>query len=92
MNIHKELEDLIEECEIVTYETGSCGYEVGLEINDVRRILKLAYNLGLETAANNAETDFEAVNDDLKVIIQSFKIGEDYEVPVIRHSILKLKI
>lgn len=83
MNIEKELEDLIEECEIGFFEDSIGTYTTGVEISHVRRILKQAYNLGLETAAQNATATEE----------QQIIYGDTVYVSIVnKHSILKLKI
>jgi hypothetical protein len=52
-----------------------------------------AYNLAIEDAASSAEAEFEPLGWLAERHSEEpFKEGEDYEIPIIRNSILKLKL
>lgn len=53
---------------------------------------KSIHNTAIELAAQNAEAHFEPIAPGVKNIISLYEEGVDYETPVIRSSILKLKI
>ena len=54
--------------------------------DDLMEVMEFAFNLGLEVAADNAEADYN--------FIESFDrmTGQDFEVYVIKNSILKHKL
>lgn len=60
-------------------------------LTDLIDIMEQVWNMAIQEASDNAEAELELISDESKCIKYLIE-GEDYEVPVIRQSILKLKV
>lgn len=58
----------------------------------VERICVKIWNEALEVAADNAEADVTILTEDGQYELSSIQLGYDYEVYVLKNSILKLKL
>lgn len=58
----------------------------------VERICIKIWNSALDTAADNAEADVTILTEDGQYEMDSIQLGYDYEVYVLKNSILKFKL
>jgi len=66
---------------------------VQLEMDsEVLRLFEQVFNLGLEVAADNAKADVTILTEDGQYEMNSIQLGYDYEVYVIKNSILQHKL
>lgn len=65
--------------------------DVHCSIADVIDLLETVYNQAIQDASENAEADIESLDGELTEVLSKLQCGIDYEIPIIRHSILKLK-
>ena len=60
--------------------------------DDLLELLTEAYNMGVQNAADNADADLTILSGQGQYDLQRLVKGEDYEVYVIKDSILNLKL
>lgn len=59
---------------------------------DIEELMSLCFNLGIEVAADNAEADHTILSEDAEYLFGQMLSGQDYEVYVLKESILKFKL
>lgn len=66
---------------------------VQLEMDsEVLRLFEQVFNFALEVAADNADADVTILTEDGQYEMNSIQLGYDYEVYVLKNSILKFKL
>lgn len=60
--------------------------------SDLMELLEKAFNLGLDVAADNAEADHTILSEDAEYLFGQMLSGQDYEVYVLKESILQHKL
>ena len=59
---------------------------------DLLDVMEHAFNLALEVAADNAEANVTILTEEGQYEMDSAQVGYDYEVYVLKNSILKFKL
>lgn len=60
--------------------------------SDLLELFEEGFNLGLEMSADNAEADYTILSEDAEYLFGQMSSGQDYEVYVLKNSILKFKL
>lgn len=86
MNIWELIKDKI-------WTTSDGDLEV-IDVDSVKELIKEAYNQAIQDASENAEANLEIIDPWMQEQNENncWIAGKHFEVPVIRNSILKLKI
>jgi len=72
------------------YPDGMCK-QTRFTRQDFEDLIEQVWNKAIETAADNAEADVNIITEEGQYEIQNLQLGYDYEVYVLKESILKLK-
>lgn len=83
----KQIEDLLTGLGY-TFDKYDLLDQTYLKKADLYELIEGVWNIAIETAADNAEADVNWLDEHL----QNLTCGEDYEVYVLKNSILKLKV
>lgn len=59
---------------------------------DLIDVMEHAFNLALDVASDNAEADHTILSEDAEYLFGQMLSGQDYEVYVLKESILKFKL
>ena len=59
---------------------------------DFEELMALCFNFGLEVAADNADANFNIIDEDDEANFERLTEGIDYEVYCLKESILKFKL
>lgn len=90
--IQQEFDEILTGFGYEFWDDDMCKITPYLNKRDFIEILEQAFNLGLEVAADNAEADVTILTEDGQYEMDSIQLGYDYEVYVLKNSILKFKL
>ena len=90
--IQQEFDEILTGFGYEFWDDDMCKITPYLNKRDFIEILEQAFNLGLEVAADNAEADNTILSEDAEYLFGQMLSGQDYEVYVLKESILKFKL
>lgn len=89
--IQQKFEDTLKELGWIFYDSEVCANNY-IEKKDLLELLETGFNLGLDVAADNAEADHTILSEDAEYLFGQMLSGQDYEVYVLKQSILQHKL
>lgn len=89
--IQQKFEDTLKGLGWIFYDSEVCAYNY-IEKKDLIKLLETGFNLGIEVAADNAEADHTILSEDAEYLFGQMLSGQDYEVYVLKESILQHKL